>query len=193
MKALLTILAFMLGLMIAGFAVALVGALVFGGGTFRGPTWFIYAASGAALGAGWGAAEWARRRFVGSSPSQRKAISRIIALAAVVCGAIATGKIAGKWGAEFGSNPGDISQVDRNEIINLVRQQCEIEAPRKIVFQRGRASHVLSFCQCYGDAMGSILTRADADFIIQNSSIPVALDKRAQDLGIQCLKASGVL
>ncbi|MFB6449100.1 hypothetical protein [Bradyrhizobium tunisiense] len=191
MKALVTILAFMLGLMIAGFAVALVGELVFGGGPYRGPSWFIYAASGAALGAGWGAAEWARSRFIISSPSQKRAISSIIGLIVIACGAVAAGKVAGNLGAEFDAK--DISETDRHDIINLVKQQCEIEAPRKAVFQGARASRVVVFCQCYGDAIGSILTRADAEFMLQKVSMPISLDKRAQDLGVECLKVSGVL
>lgn len=193
MKALVTVLAFIIGLTIAGLVVALLGELVFGGDPYKGPTWFVYAAAGAALGAGWGAAEWARSRFSASSPSQKKAISSIIGLAVLVCGAMGAGKIAGKWGAEFGAKPREISQTDRHDIIDLVRRQCEIEAPRKVVFQGARASRVVVFCQCYGDAVGSILTRADADFMIQNVSMPTALDKRTQDLGVECLKKSSVL
>lgn len=106
---------------------------------------------------------------------------------------MAAGKIAGKWAADFDSKPKEISQTDRRDIIKLVKQQCEIEAPSKVVFQGVRASGVVVFCQCYGDAVGAILTRADADFMIQNVSMPVALNKRAQDLGVECLKKSGVL
>lgn len=193
MKALVTILAFIIGLTIAGFIVGLVGELAFGGAPYRGPTWLVYAAAGAAIGAGLGAAEWARGRFMASNPSQKKAISSIIGLALLVCGAMGAGKIAGKWGAEFDAKPRDISQTDRRDIINLVRQQCEIEAPRKVVFQGARAPRVVIFCQCYGDAVGSILTRADAAFMIQNVSMPTSLDTRAQDLGVECLKKSGVL
>ncbi|QOG20577.1 hypothetical protein [Bradyrhizobium sp. SEMIA] len=189
----MTILAFMLGMIIAGCAVALVGELVFGGSPYRGPTWFIYAAAGAALGTGWGAAEWARSRFINSSPSQKKAISSIVGLTVIMCGVLPAGKIVGNWAADFGAMPREISQADRADIINLVRQQCEFEAPRKVVFQGARASRVSSFCQCYGDAVGTILTRADADFIIEKVSMPTALEKRTQDLGIECLKRSGVL
>lgn len=193
MKALVTILAFMLGVMIAGLGVVLVGELVFGSGPYKGPSWFVYADAGAALGSGWGAAEWARNRFIVASASQKKAVSSIIGLTILVCGALPAGKIVGRWAAEFDAMPRDISQTDRADIVSLVKQQCEIEAPRKVVFQGARASRVSTFCQCYGDAVGSILTRADADFMIQNVSMPTALDKRTQDLGIDCLKKSGVL
>lgn len=117
MKALVTTLAFMIGLTIAGLLSCLVGELVFGGGPNRGPTWFVYAAAGAALGAGWGAAEWARNRFIVSSPPQKKAISSIIGLALLVCGAMGVGKIVGKWAAEFDAKPSYISQTDWRDII----------------------------------------------------------------------------
>lgn len=54
MKALVTILAFIIGLTIAGLVVSILGELVFSGGPYKGPSWFVYAAGGAALGAGWG-------------------------------------------------------------------------------------------------------------------------------------------
>lgn len=193
MKVSVTLAGFMVGALIAGLALVLVGLLAFGNDPHTAPAGFVYAAAVTALGVGWGTAEWVRSRFISSSLSQKKTISSIIGLVVVVCGAMPAGKLVGKWAAELDAKPGVISKTDGADIINLVKQQCEIEAPRKVVFQGARASRVSTFCQCYGDAVGSILTRADADFMIQNVSMPTALDKRTQDLGLECLKKSGVL
>ncbi|WP_038967927.1 hypothetical protein [Bradyrhizobium diazoefficiens] len=193
MKALVTILGFMGGAIVAGLGMVTLGVLAFGDGPYRGPTWFVYASVGAVLGIGWGGAEWARNRFTASGLSQKKTISSIIGIAILMCGAMAAGKFAGKWAAGFDPNLKDISQSDRHDIIKLVKQQCENEAPRKVAFKGARASRVVVFCQCFGDAVGSILSRADADFMIQNVSMPTSLDKRVQDLGVECLKQSGVL
>lgn len=193
MKALVTLLGFMGGAIVAGLGIVIVGTLVFGDGPYRGPTWFVYAGIGAIFGIGWGAAEWARNRFTSSSRPQKKTISSIMGLAILMCAAMAAGKFGGNWAAEFDRKREDISQRDRHDIINLVKQQCENEAPRKAVFKGARASLVVVFCQCFGDAVGSILTRADADFMIQNVSMPTSLDKRVQELGVECLKKSGVL
>ncbi|RQH08146.1 hypothetical protein [Bradyrhizobium sp. RP6] len=188
-----TIAGFTVGAIVAGLGFVFVGVLAFGEGPYRGPAGFVYAAAITALGAGWGAAEWARSRFINSNLSQRKAIPSIIGLVVVVCGAIPAGKLIGKWAAELDVPPGDISTADRYDIINLVKQQCKIEAPQKAVFQGHSASRVGAFCQCYGDAVGAILTRADADFMLRNSSMPIALNKRSQELGFECLRKSGVL
>ncbi|WP_234685693.1 hypothetical protein [Bradyrhizobium monzae] len=193
MKALVTMLGFMGGAFVAALGFVIVGLLAFGDGPYRGPTWFVYAGPGAVLGVGWGVAEWARNRFASSNLSQKKTISSIIGLVILMGGAVVAGKYAGKWAAELDLKPQGISQIDRNDIINLVKQQCEREAPRKAVFKGANASRVVVFCQCFGDTAGSILTRADADFMIQNVSMPTSLEKRVQDLGVDCLKKSGVL
>ncbi|AWL96258.1 hypothetical protein CIT37_32135 [Bradyrhizobium ottawaense] len=193
MKVSVILAGFIVGALIPGIVFVFVGALVFGDGPHTVPEGFVYAAAVTALGAGWGTAEWAQRRFITSNPSHRKAISSIVGLVVVVCCAMPAGKLVGKWAAEFDVKPGGISKADRYDIINLVKQQCEIEAPQKTVFQGSRASRVGVFCRCYGDAVGAILTRADADFMVENTSMPNALNKRVQDLGFECLRKSGVL
>src|SRR5690349_469350 len=114
MKALVTLLGFTGGAIVAGLGTVILGVLAFGDGPYRGPAWFVYVGVGAVLGIGCGAAEWARNRFTSSTRSQKKTISSIIGLAILMCGAMAAGKFAGNWASEFDRKRKDISQRDRH-------------------------------------------------------------------------------